>query len=195
MVLTIIILITLLTIATLVIYNFHLYEMRIQELRKNNKTVKIIKDTEVIEPPIDPLINYDMRVINDPLQEPKRRPARDIIGPIIASNPIINPMLNIATRGYPDNFTQQGYLVDHKNKNKNDANMIIPLFGRQKYPQSVEYEYYIVMNIGGFERKYMLDKQKRELYDGDKVYIDILKKQYETKLFKTQGLEYNPFLL
>jgi hypothetical protein len=167
--------------------------MKLQELRLLKQINQETKNTVNISPPVelgDPLLNFDKRVIADPLKEPLRRPSRDVLGPILVNN----PLLNIATRGYPDNYTQQGYLVDNKT-NKNDPNMIIPLFGRQKYPQSVEYEYYIVMNIGGFERKYMLDRQKRELYDGDKVFVDILKRHYEVKLFKSQGLEYNPFLI
>lgn len=193
MLLTIVISLLLLLTIFVIIYNFFLYEMKLQELRLLKQINQETKNTVNISPPVelgDPLLNFDKRVIADPLKEPLRRPSRDVLGPILVNN----PLLNIATRGYPDNYTQQGYLVDNKT-NKNDPNMIIPLFGRQKYPQSVEYEYYIVMNIGGFERKYMLDRQKRELYDGDKVFVDILKRHYEVKLFKSQGLEYNPFLI
>lgn len=139
-------------------------------------------------PTVDVIKNYDYKNLLDPFTEPARRPPREIIGPIIGS-----PYFNFPTQGFPDNYSLYGYLV---NDDVNDENKIIRLFGRQKYPGSVEYEYYVEINQGAVDKlKYKLEKQNRELYDDDHVYVDIIKRNYKVKLMKQLGLEYNPFLL
>lgn len=139
--------------------------------------------------PIDEMISeYDYRNIADPLKEPGRRPSRDIIGPMIGS-----PHFNIPTRGYPDSFSIFGYLVDDFTK---DENRIIRLYGRKKFPNSDEFEYYVEINVGNGDDKikYELHKQRRELYDGDQVYVSLIKRNFKVQLLKQKGLEYNPFL-
>ncbi len=162
-----------------------------QIIPTNEKTIneQIIDETIVDNnPPIDLIKTYDYRILEDPMKDPKRRPARHILGPFTGS-----PLFNYPTRGYRDNFSQQGYLVNH-DAPVNDENKVLQLFGREKWPNSSSYEYYITFQSGGNERKYELDKYTKELYDGDEVRVDILNdRKYRVKLFKQEGLEYNPF--
>jgi hypothetical protein len=169
-------------------------------------------------PPIlleDPLVNLDRRVVDDPLIEPSRRPPRHVIMPVVG-----NPYFNYPTRGFTDSYSLQGYLIrdsdkyeqlpntkinkinqegieSEKVKDDDDRhNKILKLFGREKYPNSTEYEYYVSVNTGFNDNiKYFLENQRKELYDGDSVYIDILKSKYRVKLLKNRSFEYNPYLI
>lgn len=154
-----------------------------------------IIDETIIKPPrpplVDPIKVYDYRVLEDPMKDPKRRLPRYSLGPLTSL--ISSPLFNIPTRGWRDNYSLQGYLVDHK-ASSNDPNKIIQLFGRQKWPNSSQYEYYVTFQSGHHERKYELEKYTKELYDKDEVFVDILNdRRYEVKLFKQESMEYNPF--
>ena len=178
---------------------------------------KIIVKRQMIPPAIaDPNIitDLDYRVTFDPLTEPSRRPPRHVISPVIG-----NPYFNYPTRGFTDSYSLQGYLVKDFNKyNKKDntqinsltdkgkpqgdideydkENRILKLFGREKYPNSTEYEYYVIINTGMNDSiKYFLENQRKELYDGDSVYVDILKSKYTVKTLKNKTFEYNPYLI
>jgi hypothetical protein len=170
------------------IYQAELNDLKMQLFKSTNPS-----STNVINipsnQPVDIITEYDYRNLNDPLKEPGRRPSRDVIAPLIG-----NPHLNIPTRGYPDSFSIQGYLVDDT-ATKKDDNKIIKLFGRQQFTGSSEWTYYVeIYNGGGHDKiKFELDRQ-RELFDEDKVYVDLIKRNYKVKLLRTKGLEYNPFL-
>lgn len=139
-------------------------------------------------PIIDPIRTYDYRVLEDPMKDPKRRISRYSLGNILP-----NAAFNFPTRGPQDTFSQQGYLVD-KNAPPDDPNKILQLFGRQKWANSNQYEYYITFQSGVHERKYELDKYKKELYNKDEVKVDILNnRKYEVKLFKHETMDYNPY--
>ena len=175
------------------------------------------KNNIIVNPPAlaDPSIitELDYKVTFDPLTEPSRRPPRHVITPVIG-----NPYFNYPTRGFTDSYSLQGYLVkDSKMFNRKEntqinsltdkgkpeehiqedkENKIIKLFGREKYPNSTEYEYYVIINTGMNDYiKYFLENQRKELYDGDSVYIDILKSKYTVKTLKNKTFEYNPYLI
>lgn len=139
-------------------------------------------------PIVDPVKMYDYRVLEDPMKDPKRRISRYSLGNILP-----NPAFNFPTRGPRDTFSQQGYLVD-KHASPDDPNKILQLFGRQKWANSNQYEYYVTFQSGVHERKYELEKHKKELYNKDEVKIDILNnRRYEVKLFKHETMDYNPY--
>ncbi len=119
-------------------------------------------------------------------------------------------IFNYPTRGFTDTYSLQGYLVkkdtnirpptqetDFNQSNElTKNNTILKLFGRQVYPNSNEYEYYVMVNTGYNDNiKYFLEKQKRELYDGDNVYVDILKQNYKVEMLKDRTFRYNPYLV
>lgn len=173
-------------------YRYYIYQSNTDKYENNEQfypNLRVTPPANYYPNVSDPLKIYDYRVMNDPLKEPTRRPPRDIIGPAVAS-----PWFNYPTRGWPDNYTLQGYLVDNNGSN-NDPNKILSLYGRQKYPGSNEYEYYVSFISDDDRIKYKLDKYRRELYDDDEVVIDILQyRKYRVKLFKEEGIIYNPFM-
>lgn len=144
----------------------------------------------IVPPTRDIVTEYDYKNLLDPFQEPGRRSSRfDMI------NMISNPHINIPSRGYPDSYSVQGYLVDdHNNVDVNDPNKIIRLYGRQSYPTGSEWQYYVEINIGNDKLKTDLCKNRREIFDGDMVYVELIKRNYRVKLLKNKTLEYNPFL-
>ncbi len=149
------------------------------------------KEVIVTPPPRDLLKDLDYRVLNDPLVESTSRPPRHVIGPVL-----YNPHFNYPTRGYTDSFSLKGYLTlaDSDASGVEKENRILKLFGREKYPNSPEWEYYVMVNTGYNDSiKYSLEKQRRELYSGDKVYIDLLKKNYVVEILKSKTFEYNPY--
>ena len=144
---------------------------------------------------IDIIRNYDYNKIDDPLVEPTRRVPRHEIHPHI-----MKQMIDIPTRGYPDNFTQYGVLTrmnkDNNTNEDNYDNKIIRLFGRQEYPGSYKHEYYTTVNSGNDQIKIPINtKNRKELYDGDKVRVDELHGTYEVKLHKYDAPKYYPDIL
>jgi hypothetical protein len=148
----------------------------------------VITTTSTIATPTDIITEYDYGNIMDPLQQPGRRASRFDIGPMIH-----NPHFNIPTRGYPDTFSLQGYLVSD-DEDPHDPNRIIRLYGRQTYPTSYEWEYYVEVNVANDKLKTDLHRQRREIFNGDKVYVPLIKKNYTASLLKNNTLEYNPFI-
>jgi hypothetical protein len=141
----------------------------------------------------DIIKDYDYSKLNDDLVEPTRRVPRHEIHPRM-----MKQMIDLPTRGYPDNFIQMGTLIkdhDHLNENDNNNN-IIRLFGRQEYPGSCRYEYYAMVNSGHDQIKIPINtRNRKELYDNDKLYIDELKNKYEIKLHKFDAPKYYPDII
>ena len=149
-------------------------------------------------PPImpDPITNIDLRNINDPLTGPIKRPTRDAIGPMVG-----NPLFNIYTQGPPDSYSWLGILTSEPTSETTDRNnKLLKLFGRQRYPNSTTWDYYVRAYTGGASGdsiKISLDKDKyrRELYDDDNVYIKELGMNYNVKLNRDDVFTYNPYLI
>ena len=149
-------------------------------------------------PPImpDPITNIDLRNINDPLTGPIKRPTRDAIGPMVG-----NPLFNIYTQGPPDSYSWLGILTSNPTSETVDRNnKLLKLFGRQRYPNSTTWDYYVQAYTGGASGdsiKISLDKDKyrRELYDDDNVYIKELGMNYNVKLNRDDVFTYNPYLI
>jgi hypothetical protein len=134
---------------------------------------------------VDPVKLYDYKKLKDPLEEPTNRPDRYLLGPLE-----YRKMFNLPTQGYPDTYRWMGILVS--DDATDDKNKILKLFGRQKYPRSNEYQYYVMINMGHDQVKVHIE-QKRELYDNDPVTINELGKTYKVKLNKDDEMEYNPY--
>lgn len=145
-------------------------------------------------PPQDPFREFDIRTLADPLTEPTRRQPRYLYGPLTPENPILNPLFNHSTHGYTDSYSWIAYLIDESTDANKDDNKILKLFGRQKYPSSSQYEYYVEVKSGGDRIKYFLENIKKELFDGDTVTVDLIKRTYTVKLMKNRDLTYNPFI-
>ena len=145
--------------------------------------------TPYVAPPptIDIVRDYDYKKLYDPLEDPTRRPDRYIMGPLYARGYFDYP-----TRGYPDNFRWLGLLINTAAGNGN-SNKILRLFGRPKYPASTtEYDYYTMVNIGNDQIKVGIDHRK-ELYDGDHVFVKEIGTDYTVQLNRNDDLAYTPF--
>ena len=106
--------------------------------------------------------------------------------------PIISS-INVPTRGYPDNYHNMGMLV-----RKNDEK-VLKLFGRQKFPGSNQYEYYVIGNDStNLTSKIPLKiPGEKELSNNDTVpipWLDQSKGKFEVKLFDYDVPRYNPYL-
>lgn len=172
--------------------------------------------------PVDIVSRYDYKKMYDPLQDPRQRPDRYLLGPIP-----FNPLFNVPTQGYADTYRWMGVLIHtskkdyddncahgcdrrknnyrHRDKDDKDGkddpnevldmnNRIIKFFGRQKTPGSNQYQYYANISSGNDMIKIWINHQK-ELYDGDLVYINELNGRYRVQLNKNDDVAYNPYLL
>jgi len=145
--------------------------------RKDNEYYNKLYNDNIIK-------RYDEKKIYDILEEPSKRPSRSEIGDIG-----FRKYINIATQGYPDNYHLIGILIN----NEGYENRILKLYGREKYPKSILWEYYTIISDGNDMIKIEINnKNNKELYTGDKIYIDELNKEYEIKMYSNDELKYNP---
>ncbi len=142
-------------------------------------------------PAVDPVREYDYRKAYDPLEEPTRRVNRYELPRVHFKRSI-----DMSTRGYPDSFIQLGVLVRELDSDFSQDNRILRLFGRQEYPGSNKYDYYTGINSGNDQIKVPLNvKRKKELYDGDTVYVKELNNSYKVQLHKYDAPKYYPDLV
>ena len=141
---------------------------------------------------IDHIKDYDYRKAFDPFEQPTRRIPRYEIPPLYFKR-----LLDIPTRGNADSFIQLGILKNEGDIIRNDQNRIIRLFGRATYPHSNEYEYYTLISSGNDQIKIPIHNRhkKKELYDGDTIYIKELDDKYRVYLHKYDQPKYYPNIL
>ena len=103
----------------------------------------------------------------------------------------VKQIINIPTRGYPDNYQMLGLLL------RENTETVYNLFGRQTYPGSNQYEYYAQGNMHNNNVKLPIySKGNRELNDGDNIRIpgtDENKGYFKVKLYNLDVPRYNPF--
>lgn len=134
---------------------------------------------------------YDYKRAFDPLEQPARRIPRDQMPPFY-----LKRLIDIPTKGFPDDFTQLGVLVNEGDITRNDQNRIIRLFGRQAYPSSNRYEYYTLISSGNDQIKIPIhNRNGKELYDDDHIYIKELDDKYRVYLHKYDEPTYRPDLI
>jgi hypothetical protein len=138
----------------------------------------------------DAIRDYDYSKLFDPLVEPTRRIPRYEIPSFH-----LKRLIDIPTRGYPDNFTQFGILIEEGKRNKDNDNKILRLFGRNEFPGSNRYEYYTAINSGLDQIKIPVIVKQQELYDDDNVFIEELGKRYRVKLHHFDAPKYYPDLI
>jgi hypothetical protein len=104
----------------------------------------------------------------------------------------VKNIINLPTRGLPDNFHSVGVLVRKKDEK------VLQLFGRQKYPGSSQWEYYVAgADSYGFPNKMpVVVRGDRELDDKQKIelpWLDKSKGDFEVNLYNYDVPRYNPF--
>ena len=159
-------------------------------LTSESEKIKEIINRPVVIPFVEKRIileKRDREVVNDDFVPPERREPEHIYPDREVKN-----IINIPTRGVPDNYQSVGVLV------RREDEKILQLFGRQKYMGSNQWEYYVTgMDRYGFPNKMPIKvKGDKELYDKDKIDLDWLDKskgQFEVNLYNFDVPRYNPF--
>ena len=130
------------------------------------------------------LENRDKSILYDPLIAPERRISYDQY-----PNTIKN-LINIPTRGYPDNYQLLGLLY------RDNDEKILQLYGRPTYPGSNEYEYYATTEQNGFINKIPFRiRGKREIEDQQHIEIPVLKGTFKVKLYDYDTPRYYPTII
>lgn len=96
--------------------------------------------------------------------------------------------INIETRGKIPNYEQVGFVFNE------DNDLRLPLFGRQKYIGSNQYEYY-VQDESRNHIKIPLDiKGDKELFDEEEITINSYEGNYKISLYDREKLRYIPYV-
>jgi len=107
------------------------------------------------------LINRDKNVAYDNFKPPERR-----LPEYAYPDDQVQRYINFPTRGYPDTFQLMGLVM------RNNTETIYNLYGRQKYPGSNQYEYYVQTNLNNNNVKIPIKiNGDKEIYDGDNITI------------------------
>ena len=104
----------------------------------------------------------------------------------------VKKAINIPTRGLPDNYHALGTLVRKKDEK------ILQLFGRQTFPGSNQWEYYVTgADSYGFPNKMpIVIKGGREIENKQKIDVPFLDKKngdFEAHIYRFDVPRYNPF--
>jgi hypothetical protein len=158
---------------------------------ENKKIVlenKDISDNNIINTlPLRQLLeNRDKSILYDPLTAPERRID------INQYPTTIKNMINIPSRGYPDNYQLMGIL------NRETDEKILQLFGRATFPGSNQYEYYVTTEQNGFVNKIPIETRgKKEITEDEIIYIPIFDKSkgpFKINLYNYNTPRYNPYV-
>jgi hypothetical protein len=129
----------------------------------------------------------DANVLYNEFAPPERRVA-DIQYPYR----YVKNQLNIPTRGYPDNYQLMGILL------RDNTETSYNLFGRQKFPGSNQYDYYVQGKMGYNDVKIPINSiGDREIEDGITIKIpgtDYKKGNFKVKLYNLDAPRYIPFI-
>jgi hypothetical protein len=123
------------------------------------------------------LENRDKEAIYNELKPPEKR-----LPEYQYPDRYVRNRINIPTRGLPDNYHAVGTLV------RKEDEKILQLFGRQTFPGSNQWEYYVTgMDRYGFPNKMPVKvRGDKELSDKDKIDLDWLDKSkgnFEVNLY------------
>lgn len=154
--------------------------------KQNNPKVIIKKDYPRQKSDDEIIREHDIGKIYDPLQDPTKRTERSNI---MFSG--IRKLFDIPTRGTTDTFRQMGVLIA---SDPSEPNKLIKLFGRQEYPNSTNYEYYVELNNGNDSIKLPLEN-KKEIYDNDTINIKQTNRNYVATIYKNESPRYSPHIL
>lgn len=160
-------------------------------LTSESEKIKEIINRPIVIPFVEKRIileKRDVAVVNDDFVPPERREPEHIY-----PDREIKNIINVPTRGLPDNYQSVGVLV------RREDEKILQLFGRQKYMGSNQWEYYVTgMDRYGFPNKMPIKvKGDKELFDKDKIELDWLDKskgEFEVNLYNFDVPRYNPFV-
>ena len=146
---------------------------------KDNYREELIKQKQYIR-------NRDKHVLNDPMYAPERR-VPEYQYPAVSTH----SMINIPSRGYPENYQLMGMVM------RNETESAYQLFGRQTYPGSSQYEYYVIgaSNTGVETKIPITTNGGKEIYNNDTINIPGTNKsrgQFKVNLYNYDLPRYIP---
>ena len=159
---------------------------------KEKKSKNISPPRQHVESPLETKIKAlrkrDVNSLENNFKPPERRLPRHNY-----PNRDLRRMINVPTRGYPDDYHNVGMLFRKQDEK------VLKLFGRQKFPGSNQWEYYVIGNDpNGLNNKVPLTiPGNRELSNNDTVaipWLDQSKGKFELKIFDYDAPRYNPFV-
>ena len=134
------------------------------------------------------LTNRDQNVLLNDFTPPERR-----VPSYAYPNSVIKQQFNIPTRGTPDNYQLLGLVM------RDNTETAYNLFGRQTFPGSNQYEYYVQGNLDRNIVKIPLTiNGDREIEDGQIITIpgtSLINGDFKVKLYKLDVPRYNPMIL
>jgi len=152
-----------------------------------------VRYIKIEEPKLSPdrerrefLNNRDNMVVSNIFVAPERRQPEH-------SYPYnyVKEQLNIPTRGYPDNYHLQGLVL------RDNTETAYKLFGRQKFPGSNQYEYFVQSVMHHNDVKIPIKiKGDKEIEDGQQIMIPGTNKgngEFKVKLYDYDAPRYIPF--
>ena len=119
--------------------------------------------------------------------------------PRLYNEPRQNIPINIPTRGYQTQFSQVGIL---HNKNKKKGNVILPLYGKQLYPGSSKWQYYVTtdgynsikIDIKFKEKSGLGEFGCEEISDRDIVNIPSYRQAFVANIYHLDKPSYIPYI-
>jgi hypothetical protein len=129
----------------------------------------------------------DRNVLDDNFKPPERRL------PFHAYPENIKHLINIPSRGYPDNYQLMGLVI------RDNTETAYNLFGRQTYPGSEQYEYYVQKTGINDNVKIPIQiKGNKEIEDEQEINILGTNKEkgsFKIKLYDYNSPRYNPYII
>ena len=198
--------ITIFIIIVLIVWQYIVITNNIAVLQQNNNTT-IANESEnqlngfssaggyapeyaSLSPPIriaSATRGYDYSAYLDPLTPPYRRDEYN------------TPMVGLPTRGYPSTYKKMGTLFSTDDTiPMTDPYKIMFLMGRETYPTSNSYEYYVVekdSESGVLKFDLSCNKSTKLYNDDDIITIKELNRTYKVKMDKLDQFMYNPYLM
>ena len=160
-------------------------------VNQDNQVNLVNPNVKIIDPELEKhilLSKRDRAILSNDFAPPERR-----VPEYAYPDRYVKAQLNIATRGDPDNYQILGIVL------RNNTETAYNLFGRQTYPGSNQYEYYVQGNMDGNIVKIPISiRGDKEINDGQVVQIpgtDQNKGVFKVKLYKLDVPRYNPFIL
>jgi hypothetical protein len=98
--------------------------------------------------------------------------------------------VNIATRGPEGRGQQMGVLY----KIYGNANDILPLFGRRRFPNDNQYDYWTLMGPYGVKVAVVTKNRNYELGNNDVVFIQNMKEPYRVTIYEQDLPAYIPYI-
>ena len=106
--------------------------------------------------------------------------------------PYVKNQINIPTRGLPDNYHMMGLIL------RNNTESAFNLFGRQTFPGSNQWEYFVQGLLHNNNVKIPIKiRGDREIEDGQTISVpgmDASKGHFKVKLYNYDAPRYNPFI-